>query len=332
MTNHRHYPALNILLNLAILLLLQPIRTYTLSISMSSLSMSSSKIPKNIVVIGGGIQGTSVAYHLSKHLLSSSSSSSSSENTTNIKILEAKGIASAASGKGGGFMARSWGDGSPTQQLHHLGFDLYKDLAKELNIESYRSVPVLSVSPGNNNQGQKIARKDGKVGPLMPNWLNGNIGRVNVLGYGDDTAQVTPKEFVERMIEKGGIEVVLGECTGVEYESCNEDDNNGGGENMKQITGVKYVPRGESEEALLDADVVVVSAGPWSCTAEDWFENAVDLPMEGVKSTSIVWKKGEDDVDGTALFCGEDPRFGTHCKYTYIDIIIGFYLCVRFLR
>ena len=44
--------------------------------------------------------------------------------------------------------------------------------------------------------------------------------------------------------------------------------------------------------------------------------------MEGVKSTSIVWKKGDGNdggedntVDATALFCGESNRFGTHCKY-----------------
>ncbi len=269
--------------------------------------MMSSSIPKNIVVVGGGIQGTSVAYHLSKHLAGSIKEEAHSKTT--IKILEAKNIASAASGKGGGFMARSWGDGSPLQSLHHLGFDLYKSLAQELEIQSYRSVPVLSVSPGNSNQGQKLAKKDGKVGPLMPNWLDGNMGRVGVLGYGDDTAQVTPKEFVEKMIERSdNIEIVLGECTGVEYNDGEHGDSD------KQITGVKYVPRGSSGELLLEADVVVVSAGPWSCQAEDWFENSVDLPMEGVKSTSIVWKKGEDDVDGTALFCGEDPRFGTHCK------------------
>jgi hypothetical protein len=35
--------------------------------------------------------------------------------------------------------------------------------------------------------------------------------------------------------------------------------------------------------------------------------------MEGIKSTSIVWKKPEEgSVDATALFCGEDNRFGTH--------------------
>ena len=72
----------------------------------------------------------------------------------------------------------------------------------------------------------------------------------------------------------------------------------------------------DSEEEILDADAVVVSAGPWSCQAEDWFEGSgVQLPMEGVKSTSIVWKQPEgEEVDATALFCGEDYRFNTHCK------------------
>jgi glycine/D-amino acid oxidase-like deaminating enzyme len=59
----------------------------------------STLIPRNIVIIGGGIQGTCVAYHLRKHPKLHPSST--------IAILEAKGIASAASGKGGGFMARS---------------------------------------------------------------------------------------------------------------------------------------------------------------------------------------------------------------------------------
>lgn len=273
--------------------------------------MTTTQVPKKIVIIGGGIQGASVAYHLSTHL------SSTSTTSTSIQILEAKHPASAASGKGGGFMARSWGDGSPTQSLHHLGYDLYKQLANDLNIESYRELPVLSVGPGRDNQGVTMARKDKKVGKIMPNWLDGNIGRVGVLGYGDDTAQITPKEVVEKMIESSGVEVVLGRCVGIETELISDD--------IRKVTGVKYVPHNDQsdndqEEAILEADVVVVSAGPWSCAAEDWFDNVVDLPMEGVKSTSIVWKKGEDDVDATALFCGEDSRFGTHCKYTYEEI------------
>lgn len=208
-------------------------------------------------------------------------------------------------------MARSWGDGTPTQRLHELAFDMYEDLAKELNCVSYRKLPVLSVSPGNNDKGLKAAKKDRVVGGLLPQWLDGNMGRVSAMGLGDDTAQITPAEFVNKMLERTSdkVKVVLGTCTGV------KTDQGSGGGNQK-VTGVTYTARGsDQEEETLPADAVVVSAGPWSCAAENWFGGAVQLPMEGIKSTSIVWKKPEDsDVDATALFCGEDNRFGTHRK------------------
>jgi len=273
--------------------------------SVHSLSMMSaaSKNMKNIVVVGGGIQGTSVAYQLAQKATS----------PLKITILEAKEPASAASGKGGGFMARSWGDGSPTQGLHHLAFDMYEDLAKTLGCSSYRKLPVLSVAP----EGGGGIRQN-KNNPLVPSWLDGDsIGRISPMGYGDDTAQITPKEFVEKMLDatSDDISVVLGTCTGMEVNE-NEDENENGDE--MTVTGVKYQPRGnDSEEQILKADAVVVSAGPWSCQAEDWFEGSgVRLPMEGVKSTSIVWKQPEgEEVDATALFCGEDYRFNTHCRF-----------------
>ena len=256
-----------------------------------SLSMSAAKPKfKSIVVVGGGIQGTSVAYQLHK-----------ASPETSIHILEAKAPASAASGKGGGFMARSWGDGGPTQGLHHLAFDMYEDLAAELECESYRKLPVLSVSPGYNNKAAKRAAES--LGNAMPSWLDGNTGRIGMMGAGDDTAQVTPKEFVEKMIEKSGVNVVLGECVGVETSD------------EKKITGVKYVDRSSKQECILEADAIVISAGPWSSQCEDWFEGTIDLPMEGVKSTSIVWKPRDGvDTDATALFCGEDDRFSTHLE------------------
>ena len=228
-------------------------------------------------------------------------------------ILESVAPASAASGKGGGFMARSWGNGSPTQRLHELAFDMYSTMAKELGCKTYRKLPVLSVSPG--YKGVDAARKDRQLGPIMPEWLDGDVGRISALGFGDDTAQITPSEFVEKMLEAcDDIDVVVGTCTGVETDQ-------GSGRGNRKIVGVKYQPQNENpdvyeEEKLLPADAMVVSAGPWSCAAEDWFMGAVQLPMEGIKSTSIVWKQPYDtEVDATALFCGEDHRFGTHCKY-----------------
>jgi glycine/D-amino acid oxidase-like deaminating enzyme len=273
--------------------------------SKSTQALSMSTPPKNIVVVGAGIQGVSVAYHLAKKTPAE----------TKITIVEAKAPASAASGKGGGFMARSWGNGSPTQRLHELSFDMYEDLATELGCNTYRKLPVLSVSPGYKGVGQ--ARKDKQLGPIMPSWLDGNVGRISPLGLGDDTAQITPKEFVEKMLEKAGdkIQVVLGTCTGVETDQGSERGS-------RKITAVKYQPRTSDEntyqeEQMLPADAMVVSAGPWSCAAEDWFQGAVQLPMEGIKSTSIVWKQPEDtEVDATALFCGENHDYGTHCKFS----------------
>lgn len=247
---------------------------------------------KNIVVVGGGIQGTSVAYHLAEL-----------DPLVDITLLEAKKPASAASGKGGGFMARSWGDGSPTQRLHELAFDMYEELANELGCTTYRKLPVLSVSPG--YRGVAAARKDRSLGPIMPEWLDGEVGRISALGFGEDTAQITPSELVEKMLEKHSsrIKVVIGTCTGVETDQ-------GAEQGSRKVTAVQY-----NDDQLLPADAVIVSAGPWSCAAEDWFPGSVQLPMEGVKSTSIVWRKPEDgEVDATALFCGEDNRFGTHRK------------------
>lgn len=268
--------------------------------AVQALSMMAAAGPvKNVVVVGAGIQGSSVSYHLAKR-------------GAKVTLLEAKETASAASGKGGGFMARSWGDGSPTQRLHELAFDMYETMAKELKCESYRKLPVLSVSAGY-RKGITEAKKKPQLAGILPGWLDGEeYGRIAPLGLGDDTAQITPKEFVDKMLaDAPEIEVVLGSCSGIETDQGSERGN-------RKVTGVKYMARGDetSEELMLPADAVVISAGPWSCAAEDWFPGAVQLPMEGVKSTSIVWKKPEDrDVDATALFCGEDNRFSTHCKY-----------------
>ena len=45
-------------------------------------------------------------------------------------------------------MATSWGDGSLTQQLHQLSFDLYEEMAPALGCQSYQKLLVLSVSAG----------------------------------------------------------------------------------------------------------------------------------------------------------------------------------------
>lgn len=219
-------------------------------------------------------------------------------------------------------MARSWGDGGPTETLHHLAFDMYEDLAKRLKCKTYRKLPVLSVSPSS-AKGKPVGDA---VQHAMPSWLDGNYGRVSLLGKGDDTAQITPIEFTQKLVQEaekdGKLTVIAGTCVGVETTTAKNGD--------QKVNGVLYSPKSSKEDgrtSVIPCDTVIVSAGPWSCAAEDWFNNAVSLPMEGVKSTSIVWKAPQEgNVDATALFCGEDNRFGTHLEvYPRPDNTV--YLC-----
>ena len=225
-------------------------------------------------------------------------------------------------------MARSWGDGSPTQKVHEIGFDLYDRIAPAIGCTSYRKIPVLSVAP-NQRRGGELEKAKQQYS-FVPSWLDGNsIGRVSVLGYGEDTAQVTPNEYVEKMLAKysNTINVVIGTCVGVETDSSTSSNEN------NVISGVKYTTSDEynnnQQPNVIPADVVVVSAGPWSCAAEDWFpDSGIKLPMEGIKSTSIVWKQPSStpSVDGTGLFCGEDHRYGTHCT---LNTFLKFYISWR---
>lgn len=278
--------------------------------------------PQNIVIIGGGIQGSAVAYYLAAHAQSWSKS-------IQITILEAEELASAASGKGGGFMARSWADGSSTQRLHELSFDLFESLATTLPLQSYRKLPVLSVQPAAafkmqslNNPTKKGKGWNAAVEQVMPRWLDGSTGQIGLLGSGDDTAQVTPLEVAKKLVEKSRATVCYGTATGIVTTRNTGDEK-------QQVTGVIYKPRqsglnndnGDGSTILqqtLQCDTVVVCAGPWSCIAEDWFpDSGMKIPMQGIKSTSIVWKAPEEEeatVDATALFCGEDNQFGTHLE------------------
>src|SRR5205085_4016714 len=70
-----------------------------------------------VVICGGGVIGASIAYFLSRR---------------GVKpiVIERTGIACAASGKAGGFLARHWCDGTQLQQLARHSFDLHAELAE----------------------------------------------------------------------------------------------------------------------------------------------------------------------------------------------------------
>jgi glycine/D-amino acid oxidase-like deaminating enzyme len=226
---------------------------------------------KNVVIIGGGIHGSSVAYYLATKFGQTAT------------VVERSAVGAAASGKAGGFLAREWGSG-PTTQLHKVSYDLHQTLARELNIESYRVIPTLSVD-GNVN-GKKDAT-----------WLDRQCASSRMP---PGTAQVTPLELTQKLLDGAlakGSKYRKGVVTGIDTDASGA------------IRGVRL-----DDSSVLAADVVVVALGPWtSVFVEDNF--GMKLPMEGVKSTSIVYNNVEQlATEPFALFCAEDRN---HCHLEF---------------
>ena len=191
--------------------------------------MSSSKVAaesKHVVVLGGGIQGASAAYHIAKR-------------GAKVTLVELEGVGSAASGKAGGFLARDWGSGS-TARLHTESFRMHKELSEELGLETFREINTLSVASGRSGQ---------KKGLKLTAWLDGEISEAKLLDT--NTAQVTPMEITSKLAEaatdKYGAEIVLGRATGV---VCNED------ETAVEAVRVEI----EGQEKVLECSDILVSS------------------------------------------------------------------------
>ena len=192
---------------------------------MSSLSATASSLTKSkVVILGGGIHGASIAYHLSQLA-----------DPPHITVLERSRVAAAASGKAGGFLAREWGSGS-TVQLHQHSFDLHKELAEKFQLSSFRLLDVLSLDG--------TARAKRPAGGNAASWLDRQVKSSSLSGA---AAQVTPLELTERLMLESRAEVVIEIAQGLERNAAGE------------LVGVKT-----ASGRVLEADKVCVSMGPWS--------------------------------------------------------------------
>jgi len=183
-----------------------------------------------VVVCGAGVVGASVAYFLSKAGAA-------------VTVIERTGVACAASGKSGGFLALDWCDGSPLGPLARASFALHAQLAREIAADyGYRRVDTFMMAA--RERGELAGRHRAKG----PDWLDGAGVVTAALGTTETTAQVTPAPFTAALIdasrERGAglrigavesIAVAAGRATGVMV----------GGE-------------------IVEADAVVLAAGPWT--------------------------------------------------------------------
>jgi glycine/D-amino acid oxidase-like deaminating enzyme len=208
-----------------------------------------------VLIYGGGVIGTSIAYFLSLRGVES-------------VVIERTGVANAASGKSGGFLALDWCDGSPLAPLARRSFALHESLAASLERDwGYRKVETLSIVAS--------ARQDvGRYRNLpSPDWLAKDTAVHSQLGTTETTAQISPAAFTNAMMATaidGGAKLVEGCVDGIALSP--------GGDKV-----IGAIVDGE----VLKGDAIVIAMGPWSLFACQW----LPLPAtHGLKGHSLVFE------------------------------------------
>jgi glycine/D-amino acid oxidase-like deaminating enzyme len=206
-----------------------------------------------VLILGGGVIGTSIAYHLAAR-------------GADVVVLERSTVACAASGKSGGFLALDWCDGTPLMTLARRSFALHAQLAKSLGGDwGYRRMTTYAGIVGGSP-----ARMPRRAGP---GWISSEVAISGQLGSTGTTAQVHPAAFTKGMMraaEERGAKVRLGEAKGLLCRGGN-------------VIGVQI------EGEALDGDAVVIAMGPWSVLAARWLPLP---PVFGLKGHSLVFETG----------------------------------------
>src|SRR5215510_141101 len=112
-------------------------------------------VPRHVVVCGAGVMGAAVAYFLARRGVA-------------VTLVERSGVACAASGKSGGFLALDWCDGSPLEDLARASFALHAELARELAGDyGYRRMDTFMMAARERGTPAGGHRVDG------PGWIDG---------------------------------------------------------------------------------------------------------------------------------------------------------------
>jgi glycine/D-amino acid oxidase-like deaminating enzyme len=218
-----------------------------------------------VLICGGGVIGASIAYFLSCR-------------GAEAVVIEQTGVACAASGKSGGFLALDWCDGTPLETLARHSFALHAALPGRIRGDwGYRRLTTYG--------GFASAHHNGNAdGPRALGWLADGVHVQRRLGSTNTTAQVHPGQFtaaMTRAAEAQGAELRIGQVTGIMR-----------GKGGTTAIGV------EVDGQTIEGDAVVVAMGPWSVLAAQWLPLP---PVFGLKGHSLVFETGTR-VPAEALF------------------------------
>ena len=138
-----------------------------------------------MLICGGGVIGAATAYFLARRGIAAT-------------VIERTGIACAASGKSGGFLALDWCDGTPLAPLARRSFALHAQLAQEIPGDwGYRRVTTLGgVALGSRSQARADATRA---------WLSPTVAVTQQTGLGRDH-RAGPPGALYRIADAGSAE------------------------------------------------------------------------------------------------------------------------------
>ena len=218
--------------------------------------------PRHVIVCGAGVMGAAVAYYLARRGVA-------------VTVVERTGVACAASGKSGGFLALDWCDTTEVGPLARLSFALHADLAREIPADyGYRRMDTYMLA----------AREKGAVAGghriPAPRWIDGPAIVAGALGSTETTAQVHPARFTTALIDAArerGAALRTGVVEAVTTRG-------------RAVSGVTV------DGEALEADAVVLAMGPWTGRVK-----GLALPsIHGLKGYSVTLAAA--DVPAHALF------------------------------
>jgi glycine/D-amino acid oxidase-like deaminating enzyme len=218
-----------------------------------------------VLIVGGGVIGSAAAYFLAR-------------SGADVTVVERAGVASAASGRSGGFLALDWCDGSPLEPLARRSFALHATLPGEIGGDwSYRRMEAY----GGTYRRAEQARDRPSNARLA--WVAEDVGIGGQIGSAETTAQVDPGRFTQALMQaaiRDGARLRI-----ARVEEVLRDD-------VGRVRGV----RANGED--IAADAVVIAMGPWSMVAAAW----LPLPQVfGLKGHSLIYDTGQA-VPAQALF------------------------------
>jgi glycine/D-amino acid oxidase-like deaminating enzyme len=219
-----------------------------------------------VVICGGGIIGACAAYFPGLRGVEAI-------------VVERTGVACAASGRSGGFLALDWCDGSPLGPLARRSFALHAELAARFEgAWGYRRLGALSVAASARCRG-----------------FSAGAAVRGRLGTAETTAQVHPGRFTRALMEAA---IDRGACL-----------------RAGRVTGMALARDGASVEGVVvdggevvAADAVIVAMGPWSALACRW----LPLPaVRGLKGNSVLFASGRSaEAEAQALFVEIEDEAG----------------------